>query len=330
MTESLAEAFLEQSPDCQWISGADGIFHRISGDAVSLFGHSPKKLRGRALADVLDAASAAAWGGRVERVLAGETLRLRERRGDATWYITMFPIRGPEGLFAGGLAREITPLATAEHELRHAVLSALKSQEFERKMVAKFLHDNVGQNLTALGLQLDLVRMDLDAVSPPLATRIGEIQQLLGSIMEEVRDYHYELNPSTVERAGLRVALDRLAARVRSRFTGSIRLNVDPSLKFDPKVATALYHIAQEALENSVQHSGCSAIEISVKSSRSGLLLEVRDDGRGFDPADLAGGGRGLGLLSMEHHAVQAGVELSVASTPGKGTRVRAMAEGAR
>jgi signal transduction histidine kinase len=195
-------------------------------------------------------------------------------------------------------------------------------------MLSKFLHDSVGQNLTALGLQLDLMRMDLEGVSPETCGRIAEIQKLLGDMMEEVREYSYALNPSTVERAGLRPALDRLAVRLRERFTGTLRMNVDPSLKLDKKLAVALYQIAHEALENAVQHSSCSTIEIAVKSSRTGTFLEVRDNGKGFDPADLLGGGRGLGLLSMEHYAAQAGLDLAITSTREMGTTVRAAAQG--
>jgi signal transduction histidine kinase len=191
-------------------------------------------------------------------------------------------------------------------------------------MVSRFLHDSVGQNLTALGLQLDLIRMDLETVSPDSYRRIGDIQKLLEEMMESVREYSYELNPSTVERSGLRSALDRLAGRIRARFPGTLRINVDPSLKLDPKLAGALYHILQECVENAVQHSGCSAIEIAVKSTRTGTVLEVRDNGRGFDPADLVSGRRGLGLLSMEHYAAQAGLELAITSTRETGTTVRA------
>jgi signal transduction histidine kinase len=146
--------------------------------------------------------------------------------------------------------------------------------------------------------------------------------------MEEVREYSYALNPSTVERAGLRPALDRLAGRIRERFTGTMRLNVEPSVKLDKKIAIAFYHIAQEAVENSVQHSCCSTIEIAVKSSRTGTFLEVRDNGKGFDPADPLGGGRGLGLLSMEHYAAQAGLYLAINSNREVGTIVRAAAQG--
>jgi len=328
MTESLAEAFLEQSPECQWIAGGDGRFHRASGDTSSVFGRPPGELAGRTMTEVLDPASAALWQNRLDRTLAGETLRLRERRGPATWYITLFPVRTASAVYAGGLAREMTPLACAEQELRFAVLSALKAQDFERNMVSKFLHDMVGQNLTAFGLQLDLLRMDLETAAPEVCPRIVELQQLLGTVMEEVRDYSYELNPSTVERAGLRSAVDRLVARLRTRFTGTLRVNVDPSLKFDPKIATAMFQILQEAVENAVQHAACSTIDIAVKPTRNGPSLEVRDNGRGFDPGDLSAGSRGLGLLSMEHHAAEAGLCLSIAGNPGSGCVVRAAADG--
>ena len=327
MTESLAEAFLEQSPECQWIAGADGAFHRAYGDTESVFGKPAAELSGRALEEVLDPAAAGLWRSRVDRTLAGETLRLRERRGAAAWYITMFPFQGAGARYAGGLARELTPLATAERELRFAVLSAIKAQEFERNMVSKFLHDMVGQNLTAFGLQLDLLRMDLESAAPQACSNIGELQTLLGTVMEQVRDYSYELNPSAVERAGLRSALDRLVGRLRTRFTGVLRVNVDPSLKFDPRIATAMFQILQEAVENAVQHARCSTIEIAVKSTRSGPSLEVRDDGKGFDPGDLSAGCRGLGLLSMEHHAAQAGLSLYITGNPGSGCAVRAVAD---
>jgi len=329
MTESLAEAFLEQSPECQWMAGADGAFHRAYGDTSSVFGRPAAELTGRALPEVLDPACAALWRSRLDRTLAGETLRFRERRGSAVWYVTMFPVRAAGGAtFAGGLARELTPLATAEQELRCAVLSAIKAQEFEREMVSRFLHDMVGQNLTAFGLQLDLLRMDLETAAPEACRNIGELQKLLGSVMEQVRDYSYELNPSAVERAGLRSAVDRLVARLRTRFTGALRVNVDPSLKFDPKIATALFQILQEAVENAVQHAACSTIDIAVKPTKAGPALEVRDNGRGFDPGDLSAGCRGLGLLSMEHHAAQAGLSLSIAGNPGSGCIVRAVADG--
>jgi len=321
----LSDAFLEQSPACHWIVDANRTFVRVYGDPSPIFERTAAQLLHRNAAEVLEPDLAAAWSRRFARAFEGEVFVLGERRGSASWSISVFPIRiDGEIRYAAGLARETSAWSKAEQELRYTVLGALKAQEFERNMVSKFLHDSVGQNLTALGLQLDLIRMDLETTSPEQCRCIVEIQKLLNEMMEQVREYSYELNPSTVERAGLRPALDRLATRLRERFAGTLRLNVDPSLKLDKKIASALYHIAQEAVENAVQHSGCSAIEIAVKSTRTGTFLEVRDNGRGFDPADPEHGGRGLGLLSMEHHAVQAGLDLSITSQHGEGTIVRA------
>jgi signal transduction histidine kinase len=321
----LAEKLLAQSPACHWVVSPDGVFQCFYGNPMALFGRPAAELTGRPAVEVLDPSEAPAWTGRFARAVLGETVVLRERRGNDTWYVEIFPLRLSDSEFsdlyyAAGAAREFTPWAVAERELRHTVLGALKAQEFERNMVSRFLHDSVGQNLTALGLQLDLIRMDLESTSPEICRRVGEIQQMLGEMMESVREYSYELNPSTVERAGLRPALDRL----RSRFGGTLRVNVDPSLKLDTKLSIAMYRIAQEAVENAVQHAKCSAIEIAIKSSRSRIILEVRDNGRGFDPEELLAGRRGLGLLTMEHHAAQAGLELTIASARETGTTVRA------
>jgi two-component system NarL family sensor kinase len=325
MPDAVCLAFLEQSPACQWIVSRDYAFEQVFGDAIPVFGKPAAELSARPLGEVLEPERATAWTHRFGRALKGETLFLREHHGNSIWNISVFPVRlEGEIRHAGGLAREATAWNKAEQELRYTVLGALKAQEFERNMASKFLHDSVGQNLTALGLQLDLIRMDLEATAPEICTRIGSIQKFLEDMMESVREYSYELNPSAVERAGLRSALDRLAGRLRERFAGTLRLNVDPSLKLDKKIASAMFQIAQEAVENAVQHSSCSAIEIAVKSSRTGTFLEVRDNGRGFDQADLSGGCRGLGLLSMEHYAAQAGLDLSITSNREMGTNVRA------
>jgi len=326
---SLTETFLRQCPACHWIVGEDLTFRSVYGDLTAVFGKPAAELAGRTIAEALTPELAGAWEQRFRRVFKGETLWLRLRHERATWYAAVFPIHhSNEPLYAGGLARDITPWSSAEEELRRTVLGALKAQEFERSMASKFLHDIVGQNLTALGLQLDLARMDVESVSPDACRRLGDIQKVLESMMEQVREYSYQLNPSAVERAGLRSALDRLIARIRERFTGSLRVNVDPSLKLHPKIASAMYQIAQEAVENAVQHASCSAIEIALKSTRTGSFLEVRDNGRGFDPADILGGGRGLGLLSMEHYAAQAGMDLSITSNQETGTTIRASAPG--
>ena len=96
------------------------------------------------------------------------------------------------------------------------------------------------------------------------------------------------------------------------------------SQDYDIPIGASFVDKMHEAVKNAVQHAICSSIEIAVKSTRTGIILEVRDNGRGFDPGDLLQGRRGLGLLSMEHYAAEAGLELSILSTRERGTTVRA------
>jgi signal transduction histidine kinase len=320
-----AEVLLDQGPACQWIVDEHGVFEQIYGDAMPILGKPSAEVAGRPAVSVLKPAVLPIWQERFNRALAGESLTLRERREGRVWCITVFPLHLRAGAsHAGCMVREITAFVRADHELRHTVLGALNEQESHRARTAQFLHDVVGQNLAALGLRLDLVRMDLDGGNGATSERLEEIQTLLGSVMEQVRDFSYELNPSAVERVGLRSALDRLGARIRPHFHGSLRIDADSCIAFQPKAAAALYRIAEEAVENAARHSGCSLIQIAIESPVSGAWMEVRDNGHGFDPADLQEMGRGLGLLSMEHHAAEAGLRLSISSSRQSGTIVRA------
>lgn len=319
----LAAAFVAHSGCAGWVIDSAKRFRKVYGETTGILGKPGAELEGKTLTDALDKAAAALWTRRVTRAFDGEFLLLRQRRLSVEWAVMVFAFPFEGSPHVGALTREITDWRDAERGMRKKIMEALQAQEFERRMAAQFLHDKIGQNLTALGLQLDLVRMDLEPASPKAVARVVEVQKMLEGLMEEVRRYSFELNPSIVERAGLRMALDRLASQMRERFKGTLRVNADPSLKIATNVALALYSIAEEAVENAVQHAGCSTIEIAVKSTTAGPCLEVRDNGRGFDPAEILGR-RGLGLLTMEQHAAQAGLDLSFRGTGRGGAIVRA------
>ncbi|MCL5743214.1 MAG: histidine kinase [Acidobacteria bacterium] len=327
-----AGMLLQQSPACHWILDRSYSFVCIFGNSVPLFQKNPDALNGASLRDVLPEAVARAWANRVDSVFGGESLLVRERVPSGLYSVSHFPLRAASGevLYAAGFARDVTPFIMAEQELRNTTLRVLKAQEAERGRLSQFLHDEVGQCLSSAGLQLDLLRMDLEGEMPGISSRTGEIQHVLESLMERIREFSYELNPAIVERAGLNSAMDRLVGRSRRNFAGTLRLMADSSLRFPPEVASAIYKIAQEALENAILHSGCSTIEVIIKSTRGGPTLEVRDNGKGFDSADVSGSPRGLGLLVMEHYAAQSDLHLSISSERAKGTVVRAVYEHGR
>jgi len=201
----------------------------------------------------------------------------------------------------------------------------MNAREEEGARVSRILHDDVGQILSAIGLQLDLLRMDINENVAGCSRRIVEIQKVIELAVAQVRDLSYELNPSIVERTGLQFALDRLAGRFRKDFSGSIRLLFDPSVRLPLETATAVYKIAEQALDNAVRHSGATKVEVVVKSGRPGVTLEIRDNGSGFAATRPADDAQGLGLNLMRYHAAQSGLRFSVASIPEQGTIVRAI-----
>jgi signal transduction histidine kinase len=321
MTASrICELLLQQSPGCTWLLNRSGEFQTVYGNAARVFGRGAAELTGLHFPDLFPAPVRPCWMQRIGRVFAGETLSSGARFGAAaaTYSITLFPVRGPEGgiVFAAGMAQELAD--------RDLLLSLWRARENDRARVAQLLHDHVGQLLSAAGLQLDLLRMDLAEGAFPISQRTAEIQGMLETVMKLVRELSQELNPAVAERIGLRAALDRLAGRLRSEFQGTVRVLADPAAQPSAAAAAALYRIAQEAGLNAVRHSGCSAVEILLKSFRSGAGLEIRDNGSGFDPAGGALPQRGLGLLAMEQCAEQAGIDLQIVSSPGKGTVVTA------
>ena len=212
-----------------------------------------------------------------------------------------------------------------QRSLANLLVSVMHAREQDGERVSRILHDEVGQVLSAIGLQLDLLRMDLNENVAGCSRRIVDIQKVLEQAVTQVRDLSYELNPSIVQRTGLQFALDRLVGRYRKDFPGSIRLMFDSSVRLPLETATALYKIGEQALENAVQHSGATRIEVVVKPGKLGVALEVRDDGAGFSPGRQVEDARGLGLHLMRYHATHSGLRFSVASAPEKGTIVKAI-----
>jgi signal transduction histidine kinase len=205
--------------------------------------------------------------------------------------------------------------------LAQMLFAAINEHEAVLARVSRLLHDDVSQILSAVGLQLDALRMDFREQGPRLDARAGEIQELLEQAIEQLRDISNELNPSIVERAGLRFALDRLAETVRENFPGALHLHFDASLRVPTILAKVFYKVTERALETATAAPGCSLIDIYVKRSHGEYVLEITDNGSAdvADPdSDL------LGRLLMDHYASRNHVTLQVQRTPGKGGLIRA------
>ena len=214
-------------------------------------------------------------------------------------------------------------MADAQRFLKRMIVSTINAREVESNRVSRLLHDDVGQVLSAVGLQLDVLKLDYREQLPEVVERVNEIQKMLDQAVQQVRALSYDLNPAVVERAGLQLALDRLVGRMRSQFSGSIRFLYGTSIRLPLPIANTWYKIAELALDNAVRHSKAPNIEVHVKSASSTSALDVRDNGSGFSITEAKLQPAGLGLLLMEHYASQEPISIDIKSTPGKGTLVR-------
>ena len=191
--------------------------------------------------------------------------------------------------------------------------------------MSRVLHDEVGQVLTAVGLHLTVLKMDLQEREPEAIERTITIQNMLEQAVIRVRELSYELNPDLVERVGLHYALERLLIRYREHAPCTIRLFDTIRGPLPVAVATAFYRVAEQAVDNAVRHATCTQLRVVVKESGGQVALEVRDNGNGFELSSAEEQPRGLGLLLMKLHAERSGIQLTVASSARKGTIIKAV-----
>ncbi len=231
------------------------------------------------------------------------------------------------------ITHDITERRRAEEDL-HSYADRLRVtsrrlvevQEAERRLLAGELHDRVGQNLTALGLNLSIVASGLPAEDyPELAARLEESSLLVQGTVDAMRNVMAELRPHALDDYGLPAALRTLAASFSRRTGIQVAFQGDaPATELPKPVDLAMFRIAQEALNNVAKHSNADHVEIAVKRVNGLATLSVRDNGVGFDPRRIgaSNNGAGWGLLIMRERAEAVGAGFSLHAELDAGVQV--------
>jgi len=223
-------------------------------------------------------------------------------------------------------ARLFNSVTQQREELRALAVRLEEMEEAERRRLAQELHDSVGQNLTALGINLNVISNLLPSETETgLRKRLDDCFNLVEETTDRIRNVMAELRPSVLDDYGLVAALRWHAERFSER-TGVAILMGEEDLKrqLPTAVAAAIFRIAQEALTNISKHARASQVTLQLQDVAGGVRFTVVDDGVGFDPNILRqpGGRSGWGLVTMRERATAMGGNLSVRSEPGKGTQV--------
>jgi signal transduction histidine kinase len=212
-------------------------------------------------------------------------------------------------------------LQRAQGELKQLSARLVEAQEEERRAISRELHDEVGQSLNALLVDLGNLAAVMAPADEEGSRLLGTAKHLADESVKALRNMALLLRPSMLDDFGLVPALHWQAREV-SRRTG-LRIDVeseDVADELPEEHKTCVYRVVQEALQNSARHAQAQSVRVSVRQGPERLVLTIRDDGKGFDASRV----RGLGLLGMEERVKHLGGAFEVLSWPGQGTELSA------
>jgi len=219
--------------------------------------------------------------------------------------------------------RAKTELERSRRELRDLTTALEYIQEEERKRIARELHDDLGQQITVLKMDASLLRGKL-APDQADALRIAErIQNVLARTVQSVRRLQSDLRPAMLDDLGLVPALEELVQHIGQHSTLDCRLAADDTLDVPETIATPLYRIAQESLNNVVKHAGARRVTVALAQENDRLVLSVTDDGKGIADVDR-GKRKTYGLIGMRERIYALGGEFEVKPNVPSGTIVEA------
>jgi PAS domain S-box-containing protein len=229
-----------------------------------------------------------------------------------------------------GLVMDVTESKQAEKKLQHsfeqlrALAARLQSvREEERAKVAREIHDELGQAMTAIKMDLTALMRELPVDRKEPLIRIERSLKIVDGTIQAVRRIATELRPGILDDLGIAAAVEWAAGEFEARTGITCHVRVpDSDIALDAERATALFRILQETLTNIARHANATEVDVTLAQRKGDLLLEVHDNGKGISNKDLSEG-QSLGILGMRERALLLGGELTISGAQGKGTTVK-------
>jgi PAS domain S-box-containing protein len=319
---------LTYTPAVVYIKDKAGRYTLVNTRYEELFDVRNAEIRGKTDYDILPKQVADQFRESDSQVLAeSRSLQVEEQiqqsDGMHTYLAVKFPIYDESGAISGvcGILNDITAVKKAQIQLRRLSGSIMANQEKERSAIARELHDELGQVLTALRMDSVWMHERLKKSDPDASQRALTMCRLIDKNIEDVRGLAFRLRPGVLDDLGLVDALEWYTTDFERRTEIACVFEHKNVPSLNDGVSTAAYRIAQEALTNVARHASANRVEVVLKTSNGLLTLAVVDDGRGFNALHLSES-EGLGVAGMRERATLVGGALEVLSRPKQGTQV--------
>lgn len=225
-------------------------------------------------------------------------------------------------MLAAEKARLVEDLAAREEEVRRLAEHMLQVEDRERRRISSELHDEAGQSLLCIRLQLEMLEQSAPASCAHLKAGLAEARAVTEKTIVEMRRLISALSPAVLDQLGLAAALRQLAARLRQLHGVRVTLRAPRSEDLPKETGRALYRLVQECLNNVSKHSSAEHVMISIVSADNTVRMCVEDDGAGFHVEEALAKRESFGLAGMSERATLLGGKFHIESQPGSGTRV--------
>lgn len=224
-------------------------------------------------------------------------------------------------LAAAAKARLIEELAEREAEVRRLSQRMIEIEEVERRRISQEIHDEMGQSLLCIRLNLEMLESVADT-DEEMRVRLRATRHLAERTVDEIRRIIAALNPEVLEKLGLAAALRQLATRFRDIAAAAIRVEVGRLPELPGRMPLVVYRLAQECLSNAARHAEAKSVKVRVEAADNILRLKVLDDGKGFDPSQALAKPGSFGLSGMQERVSLLGGRMKVRSRPSEGTAI--------
>jgi PAS domain S-box-containing protein len=315
---------LEACPDAVELFDLDGTILYVNKEGALYHGKSADEITGTSIWNLYPPSQAAHRKTMLNKAIdSGLPVRFTDRCDDHWVDVLIYPIAGSNGKAEEAVTyiHDVTRQIRAEEQLKLVSLQLVTNQEDERRRIAQDLHDDIGQGMTALILNLKTIHGQLIPDREDIGEQIKDTIHIVEDIMRNIRQVLYELRPPRFENASLVETLESFCSSITLSTDLRIVFSCQDQLPLIPDAqATALYRLLQEGMNNAVKHAKATSVWVNLEYLDGEVSISLEDDGQGFDPNQRSS--YGIGLQGLRDRFLTLGGNFEVESAQGQGTRL--------